>query len=259
MARHPVELGKNRKKIMPKKLEGKVAVITGGTEGIGLATAKLFVKEGAYVFITGRRQKELDEAAKAIGGNVSGVQGDVAQLADLDRLYETISRVKGRIDIVFANAGVGEFVSFGAVTEEHFDKLFNINVRGTLFTVQKALPLLKDGGSIILNGSVASVKGTAAFGVYAASKAAIRSFVRTWTTDLKDRHIRSNVVSPGPINTPLVSRQSKDVIARIVSTIPMGRMGEPEEVAKVALFLASDDSSFVTGIELFVDGGRAQI
>jgi NAD(P)-dependent dehydrogenase (short-subunit alcohol dehydrogenase family) len=240
---------------MPKKLEGKVAVITGGTEGIGLATARLFVKEGAYVFITGRRQKELDEAVQAIGTNVSGVQGDVAKLADLDRLYEIVSKVKGRIDIVFANAGVGEFVPFGAVTEEHFGKLFNINVRGTLFTVQKALPLLKDGGSIILNGSVASVKGTAAFGVYAASKAAIRSFVRTWTTDLKDRRIRSNVVSPGPINTPLAA----DVIARIVSTVPMGRMGEPEEVAKVALFLASDDSSFVTGIELFVDGGRAQI
>jgi NAD(P)-dependent dehydrogenase (short-subunit alcohol dehydrogenase family) len=167
--------------------------------------------------------------------------------------------VKGRIDIVFANAGVGEFVPFGAVTEEHFDKLFNVNVRGTLFTVQKALPLMNDGGSIILNGSVASVKGTAAFGVYAASKAAIRSFVRTWTTDLKDRHIRSNVVSPGPIRTPLASRQSPDVIARIVSTVPMGRMGEPDEIAKAALFLASADSSFVTGIELFVDGGRAQI
>ena len=242
---------------MPKKLEAKIAVITGGTEGIGLATAKLFVKEGAYVFITGRRQKELDEAVKAIGSNVSGVQGDVAKLIDLDRLYETVA--KGQIDIIFANAGVGEFVPFGAVTEEHFDKLFNVNVRGTLFTVQKALPLLKNGGSIILNGSVARVKGTAAFGVYAASKAAIRSFVRTWTTDLKDRRIRSKVVSPGPINTPLASRQPPDVIARIVSTIPMGRMGEPDEVAKVALFLASDDSSFVTGIELFVDGGRAQI
>jgi NAD(P)-dependent dehydrogenase (short-subunit alcohol dehydrogenase family) len=244
---------------MFKRLEGKTAVITGGTEGIGLAAAKLFVKEGAYVFITGRRQKELDEAVKVIGANVSGVQGDVAQMADLDRLYETVAKIKGRIDIVFANAGVGEFVPFGAVTEEHFDMLFNINVRGTLFTVQKALPLLKDGGSIILNGSVASVKGTSAFGVYAASKAAIRSFVRTWTTDLKERRIRSNVVSPGPINTPLVSRQSADVIARIVATVPMGRIGEPEEVAKVALFLASDDSSFVTGIELFVDGGRAQI
>jgi NAD(P)-dependent dehydrogenase (short-subunit alcohol dehydrogenase family) len=244
---------------MPKRLEGKIAVITGGTEGIGLATARLFVKEGAYVFITGRRQKELEAAVKAIGTNVSGVQGDIGKLPDLDRLYETVAKVKGRIDIVFANAGVGEIVPLGAVTEEHFDKVFNINVRGTLFTVQKALPLLKDGGSIILNGSVASVKGTAGFGVYGASKAAIRSFVRTWTTDLKDRRIRSNVVSPGPINTPLLSRQSAEAIARIVSTIPMGRMGEPEEVANVALFLASDDSSFVTGIELFVDGGRAQI
>src|SRR5487761_1837513 len=214
---------------MTKKLEGKTVVITGGTEGIGLATAKLFVKEGAYVFITGRCQKELDEAVKAIGANISGVQGDVTQLADLDRLYETVSK-KGRIDIVFANAGVGEFVPFGAVTEEHFDKLFGINVRGTLFTVQKALPLLNDGGSIILNASVASVKGTAAFGVYAASKAAIRSFVRTWTTDLKDRHIRSNVVSPGPINTPLANRQSTDVIARIVYTIPMGGRGNPRNV-----------------------------
>src|SRR5258708_18271702 len=244
---------------MTNKLEGKTAVIPGGTEGIGLATAKLFVKEGDYVFIMARREKELDEAVTAIGSNVTGVQRDVAKRADLDRLYETVGKVKGRIDIIFANAGVGEFVPFGAVTEEHFDKLFNINVRGTLFTVQRALPLLSDGGSIILNGSVASVKSTAAFGVYAASKAAIRSFVRTWTTDLKDRRIRSNVVSPGPINTALANRLSADVIARIVSTVPMGRMGEPEEVAKVALFLASDDSSFVTGIELFVDGGRAQI
>jgi NAD(P)-dependent dehydrogenase (short-subunit alcohol dehydrogenase family) len=244
---------------MTNKLEGKTAVITGGAEGIGLATAKLFVQEGAYVFITGRRQKELDAAVKEIGGNVSGIQGDIAQLADLDRLYQTVSKVKGRIDIVFANAGVGEVVPIGEVTAKHFDKLFNINVRGTLFTVQKALPLLNDGSSIILNGSVASVKGTAGFGVYGASKAAIRSFVRTWTTDLKERRIRSNVVSPGPINTPLLNRQSPKMIARIASTIPMGRLGEPEEVAKVALFLASDDSSFVTGIELFVDGGRAQV
>jgi NAD(P)-dependent dehydrogenase (short-subunit alcohol dehydrogenase family) len=244
---------------MTRKLEGKTAVITGGTEGIGFATAKLFVEQGAYVFITGRRQKELDQAVQAIGANVSGVQGDVAQLADLDRLYATVAKLKGHVDIVFANAGIGEFVPFGAATEHHFDKLFNVNVRGLFFTVQKALPLLRDGGSIVLNGSVASVKGTAAFGVYAATKAAIRSFARTWTTDLKERHIRTNVVSPGPINTPLVNRQSADTIARIVSTIPMGRMGEPEEVAKAALFLASDDSSFVTGIELFVDGGRAQI
>src|SRR5213080_1937870 len=244
---------------MTKNLEGKTAVITGGTEGIGLATAKLFVQEGAYAFITGTRSKELDEAVKAIGSNVSGVQGDVAQLADLDRLYETVAKVKGRIDIVFANAGVGEFVRFGAVTEEHFDKLFNINVKGTLFTVQKALPLLNDGGSIILTGSVGSVKGTPAFGVYGATKAAIRNFVRAWTVELKDRRIRSNVLSPGPTDTPIVGQQPQDAIARIVSTIPIGRMGEPDEIAKAALFLASDDSSFVTGIELFVDGGRAQI
>jgi NAD(P)-dependent dehydrogenase (short-subunit alcohol dehydrogenase family) len=240
-------------------LQGKVAVITGGTEGIGLATAQLFVNEGAYVFITGRRHKELDEAVKTIGSNVTGVQGDVAKLADLDRLYETVGKVKGRIDIIFANAGVGEFVPFGQVSEKHFDKLFNINVKGALFTVQKGLTLLNDRGSIILTGSIAGIKGTAAFGVYAASKAAVRSFVRTWTTDLKDRHIRSNVISPGPISTPLTSRQAPDVIARITSTIPMGRMGRPEEVAKAALYLASDDSSFVTGTELFVDGGRAQV
>src|SRR6266481_8561403 len=244
---------------MTKKLEGKTAVITGGTEGIGLATAKRFVEEGAYVFITGRRQKELDEAVKAIGANVSGVQGDIAQLADLDRLYETVAKVKRRIDIVFANAGVGEFAPFGAVTEEHFDRLFNINVRGTLFTVQKALPVLNDGGSIILTGSVASAKGTPAFTVYGASKAAIRNFVRGWTVELQDRRIRCNVLSPGPIATPLVDAQSPEVMEKIVSSIPMGRAGEPDEVAKAAVFLASDDSSFVTGIELFVDGGRAQI
>jgi NAD(P)-dependent dehydrogenase (short-subunit alcohol dehydrogenase family) len=241
-----------------KKLHGKVAVITGGTSGIGLATAKLFVKEGAYVFITGRRQKELDEAVKAIGSNATGVQGDVARLADLDRLYEAV-KTKGRIDIVFANAGVAEFAPLGKITEEHFDKLFGTNVKGTLFTVQKALPLMNDGGSIILNGSVASVKGTPAFGVYGATKAALRSFVRTWTSDLKDRHIRSNVVSPGPTDTPIVDGQPEDAVARIVSTIPMGRMGDPDEIAKAVLFLASDDSSFVTGIELFVDGGRGQV
>src|SRR5271163_225276 len=238
-----------------KKLQGKVAVITGGTEGIGLATAKLFVKEGSYVFIMGRRQKELDAAMKAIGSNVTGVQGDVGRLADLDRLYGAV-KAKGKLDIVFANAGVAEFAPLGKITEEHFDKLFDINVKGTLFTVQKALPLLNDGGSIILNGSVASVKGTPAFGVYGATKAALRSFVRTWTSDLKDRHIRSNVISPGPTDTPVIDGQPADAIARIVSTIPMGRMGEPNEIARAALFLASDDSSFVTGIELFVDGGR---
>jgi NAD(P)-dependent dehydrogenase (short-subunit alcohol dehydrogenase family) len=241
-----------------KKLQGKLTVITGGTTGIGLATAKLFVEEGAYVFITGRRQKELDEAVKAIGNNATGVQGDIAKLTDLDRLFDAVA-TKGRIDVIFANAGVAEFAPFGKITEEHFDKLFDTNVKGTLFTVQKALPLLNDGGSIILNGSVGSVKGTPAFGVYGATKAALRSFVRTWTSDLKDRHIRSNVVSPGPTDTPIVDGQPADAIARIVSTIPMGRMGEPEEIAKAALFLASEDSSFVTGIELFVDGGRGQV
>jgi len=239
-------------------LHGKVAVITGGTTGIGLAAAKLFVKEGAYVFITGRRQKELDEALKAIGSSVAGVQGDVSKLADLDRLYESV-KAKGRIDVLFANAGVGEFAPLGRITEEHFDKIFGINVRGTLFTVQKALPLLNDCASIILTGSAAGVKGTPAFGVYGASKAAIRCFVRGWTAELKDRRIRSNVLSPGPTDTPIIGMQPADAIARIVSTIPMGRMGEPDEIAKAALFLASDDSSFVTGIELFVDGGRAQI
>src|SRR6204780_1065265 len=241
-----------------KKLQGKIAVITGGATGIGLAASKLFVKEGAYVFITGRRQKELDDAVKAIGSNVTGVQGDIAKLTDLDRLYETVA-TKGRIDVVFANAGVAEFAPLGKITEEHFDKLFDINVKGTLFTVQKALPLMNDGGSIILNGSVASVKGTPAFGVYGATKAALRSFVRTWTVELKDRRIRSNVLSPGPIKTPLVDLQPPEAIGRILSTIPMGRMGEPDEVAKAAVFLASDDSSFVTGIELFVDGGRGQV
>jgi NAD(P)-dependent dehydrogenase (short-subunit alcohol dehydrogenase family) len=241
------------------RLQGKVAVITGGTTGIGFAAAKLFVEEGAYVFITGRRQKELDEAVKAIGNNVTGVQGDVSKVADLDRLYETIKTEGRRIDVVFANAGLGEFAALGSITEEHFDRLFNINVKGVLFTVQKALPLLNDGGSIVLTGSVASTKGTPAFWVYGATKAAIRNFVRAWTIELKDRRIRSNVLSPGPTETPLVDRQPPEAIARIVSSIPMGRMGSPEEIAKAALFLASDDSSFVTGVELFVDGGRAQI
>ena len=241
-----------------KKLQGKVAAVTGGTTEIGWAAAKLFVKEGAYVFITGRRQKELDEAVQAIGSNITGIQGDVAKLADLDRLYEAV-KSKGRIDVVFANAGVAEFAPLGKITEEHFDRLFNINVKGTLFTVQKALPLMNDGASIIINGSVASVKGTPAFGVYGATKAALRSFVRTWASDLKDRHIRSNVISPGPTDTPATDAQPADAIERIVSTIPMGRMGEPDEIAKAALFLASDDSSFVTGIELFVDGGRGQV
>ena len=240
------------------KLQGKVAVVTGGASGIGFAIAKRFVDEGAFVFITGRRQKELDEAVKAIGGNVVGVQGDVSKLQDLDRLYETV-KAKGKIDVLVANAGVGEFAPLASLTEEHFDKLFDLNVKGTLFTVQKALTLLNDGGSIILIGSVASVKGTPAFGAYGATKAAVRNLVRAWTVELKDRRIRSNVLSPGPIKTPLVDRQPPEAIARILATIPMGRMGEPDEVAKAAVFLASDDSSFVTGIELFVDGGRGQV
>jgi NAD(P)-dependent dehydrogenase (short-subunit alcohol dehydrogenase family) len=240
------------------KLRGRVAVITGGTTGIGLASAKLFVQEGAYVFITGRRQKELDEAVRAIGSNVTGIQGDVAKLEDLDRLYETIGK-KGRLDIVFANAGFGEFAPLDKITEQHFDALFNTNVKGALFTVQKSLPLLNDGGSIILTGSVAGSKGTPAFGTYGATKAAVRNFVRAWTVELKDRRIRSNVLSPGPTETPAIGQQPADAIARILSTIPMGRIGEAHEIAKAALFLASDDSSFVTGIELFVDGGRAQV
>jgi NAD(P)-dependent dehydrogenase (short-subunit alcohol dehydrogenase family) len=240
------------------KLQGKVAVVTGGTEGIGLAVAKLFVAEGAYVFITGRRQQELDDAVKMIGTNVTGVQGDVANLDDLDRLYDTV-RARGRIDVVLANAGVGEFVPLEGVTEKHFDKIFSVNVKGVLFTVQKALPLLNDGGSIILVGSVAGVKGTPGLAVYGASKAAIRNFVRGWTVELKDRRIRSNVVSPGPIATPLTVAQPQDAMEKLVSSIPMGRIGEPDEVARAALFLASDDSSFVTGTELFVDGGRAEI
>src|SRR6202522_4189807 len=211
-----------------KKLQGKLAVITGGTTGIGLAAAKLFVREGAYVFITGRRQKELDEAVQAIGSNVTGVQGDIAKLTDLDRLYEAVA-TKGKIDVVFANAGVAEFAPLGKITEEHFDKLFDINVKGTLFTVQKALPLLNAGASIILTGSVASIKGTPAFWVYGATKAAIRNFVRGWTMELKDRRIRSNVLSPGPIDTPLVKQQSAEVIERIVSTVPVGGIGTTDE------------------------------
>lgn len=240
------------------KLQGKAAVVTGGSTGIGLAVAKRFVAEGAYVFITGRRKKELDDAVDEIGDNVTGVQGDVTNLDDLDDLYKTVQS-RGRIDIVVANAGVGEFAPLESVTEEHFDKIFNTNVKGMLFTVQKALPALNDGGSIILTGSVASAKGTPAFTVYGSSKAAVRNFVRGWTVELKDRRIRCNVLSPGPIATPLVDAQTQEVMAELVSSIPMGRAGQPDEVAQAAVFLASDDSSFVTGIELFVDGGRAQI
>jgi len=241
------------------KLEGKIAVITAATSGMALATAKLFVEEGAYVFITGRRQDKLDEAVQLIGRNVTAVQGDAANLNDLDRLYETVKREKGRIDILFASAGLGEFAKIGEVTEEHFDKTFNLNVRGTLFTVQKALPLFSDGGSIFMNGSIASIKGFPAFGVYAASKAAVRSFARTWLNDLKDRKIRVNVLSPGTIDTPILDPLGPDAKASFAAMIPRGEMGRSEEIATVALFLASDDSSFVNGIELYVDGGMAQI
>jgi NAD(P)-dependent dehydrogenase (short-subunit alcohol dehydrogenase family) len=249
-----------------KKLEGKIAVITGGNSGIGLATAQRFVSEGAYVFITGRRQSELDEAVKQIGTNVSGIQGDVSNLADLDRLYAAVKKQKGRIDILFANAGVGELAPLGTITEAHFDKTFGINVKGLLFTVQKALLLLQDGGSIILNASIAASKGLEGISVYSATKAAVRSFARSWTVELKHRKIRVNAISPGQIDTPGIrtgmmqnEEQIKQFMASQVATIPLGRMGNPDEVANVVSFLASDDSSFITGIELFVDGGAAQI
>jgi NAD(P)-dependent dehydrogenase (short-subunit alcohol dehydrogenase family) len=244
---------------MMGKLAGKIAVITGGSSGIGLATAQRFVAEGAYVFITGRRQAELEAAVERVDRNVRGVQGDVAKLADLDRLYDTVRTEQGRLDIVFANAGAGELALLGSITEEHFDQTFTVNVKGTLFTVQKALPLLHAGGSIILTGSIAGVKGFPGFGVYSATKAAIRSFVRSWTSELQDRHIRANVISPGTIDTPILAPLPQEAIAQILSTVPMGHMGEPDEIAKAAVFLASDDSSYVTGIELFVDGGAAQI
>ena len=247
------------------KLAGKVAVITGGSTGIGLATAIKFVEEGAKVYITGRRQAELDAAIQLIGKNAVGVQGDVSNLADLDRLYAKVKSEVGRVDVLFANAGVGSLVPIDQVTEEHYDKLFDINVKGLVFTVQKALPLFSDGGSIILNASVASITGMENFSVYSATKAAVRSFARTWTSDLKSRHIRVNAVSPGPIDTPILDgiadtpEAREGVKAHLASLVPMGRMGRPEELANAVLFLASNDSSFVTGIELFVDGGLAQV
>jgi NAD(P)-dependent dehydrogenase (short-subunit alcohol dehydrogenase family) len=247
-----------------KRLEGKVAVITGGNSGIGLATAQLFVTEGAYVFITGRRQTELDDAVKKIGDNVTGVQGDVSNLADIDRLYDTVKEQKGRIDVLFANAGILEVARLETISEAHFDKTLNINVKGVLFTVQKALPLFKDGGSIILTGSVNTSKAFEGSSVYSATKAAVRSFARSFTVELKSRKIRVNVVSPGPTETPMTrfsdfGVSGEQIKKSLVAAIPLGRMGSPSEVANVVLFLASDDSSFVTGIELFVDGGMAQI
>ncbi len=247
------------------KLEGKVALITGGNSGIGLATAKLFVSEGAYVFITGRRDPELAAAVKEIERNVSGIQGDVSNLGDLDRLFARIKREKGRLDIVFANAGVATYAPFGKITEEHYDSIFDINVKGLLFTVQKALPLMPDGASIILNASIVASKGLPANSVYSATKAAVRSFARTWTTDLKDRRIRVNAVSPGPIDTPGLNDLAASTgageqrLKMLSNSVPLGRLGRPDEIAKAVVFLASDDGSYITGTELFVDGGIAQV
>jgi len=249
-----------------KKLTGKVALITGGSSGLGLATAKCFVAEGAHVFITGRRQRELDAAVKEIGSSVTGVRSDVSSLADLDQLFATIKEQKGRLDILVANAGGGAFAPLEQVTEAQFDKYFGINVRGTLFTVQKALPLIPAGGAIVITGSMVSIKGIPGYSVYSATKAALRSFARTWSVDLKGRNIRVNVVSPGTVVTPaykselgLTDEQIEGFVAQAAAVTPLGRTGTPDEIAKAVLFLASDDSSFINGIELFVDGGAAQI
>jgi NAD(P)-dependent dehydrogenase (short-subunit alcohol dehydrogenase family) len=247
------------------KLEGKIALVTGGTSGIGLATAKRFVNEGAYVFITGRRDGELAAAVKETGKDVTGVQGDVSNLDDIDRLVAQIKRDKGKLDIVFANAGVAKYATFGEITEELYDQTFGINVKGLLFTVQKALPLLPDGASIILNSSIVASKGLASNSVYSATKAAVRSFARTWTTDLKTRRIRVNAVSPGSIDTPglsdlLASSPTGEQRRKMIATaVPLGRLGLPDEIAKAVVFLASDDSSYITGTELFVDGGFSQV
>ena len=245
---------------MSRKLEGKVAVITGGSAGIGLSAAKLFAEEGAYVFITGRRQAELDSAVKEIGANGAAVRADASKAADLARLFDTVKATKGRIDVLFANAGVYEFAPLDLITEESYNKMFDINVKGVLLTVQQAAPLMPDGGSIILTGSVAGSKGVEADTVYGATKAAIRSFARTWTVELKARKIRVNVLSPGPIQTPGFDVFANDELKNLLkSTVPLDRIGTPDEVAKAALFLASDDSSFVAGIELFVDGGATAV
>ena len=251
---------------MPQKLAGKVAVITGGSSGIGLATAKRFVEEGAHVFITGLRKSELDRAVNEIGRNVTGVQSDVTKSADIDRLYAAVKEQKDRLDIVFANAGTGEFAPLGQITEDHFDKQFNVNVRGLLFTVQKALPLMRRGASIVLSASIVSITGSPAFSVYSATKAAVRSFARTWCVDLKEQGIRVNAISPGVVPTPgyntslgLTKEQVDQFVQGSISNIPLGRAGSTDDIAKAVVFLASDDSSYVNGIELFVDGGLAQI
>jgi NAD(P)-dependent dehydrogenase (short-subunit alcohol dehydrogenase family) len=247
------------------KLDGKIALVTGGNSGIGLATAKEFVNEGAYVFITGRREAELARAVKEIGKNITGVQGDVSKLEDLDRLFAQIKREQGTLDIVFANAGFARYAALGSITEELYDSTFDINVKGLLFTVQKALPLLPDGASIILNASIVASKGFSSNSVYSATKAAVRSFARTWTTDLKDRRIRVNAVSPGTVDTPglsdlLASSEVGEQRKKMISnSVPLGRFGTPDEIAKAVVFLASDDSSYITGTELFVDGGIAQV
>ena len=247
------------------KFENKVVVVTGGTSGIGLATAKAFAAEGASVFITGRRQEALDQAVKTIGGRVTGVRADVSKLADIDRLYDAVQQRHPQIDILFANAGGGGFAPLGAIDEKHFDETFATNVKGVLFTVQKALPLLRDGGSVVLTGSVTGSTGTPAFSVYSATKAAVRNFARNWILDLKERHIRVNVVSPGVTDTPGLNElfgggaQADGVKAGMVADIPAGRVGQPDDVAQAVLFLASDAASFVNGAELFVDGGMTQI
>jgi NAD(P)-dependent dehydrogenase (short-subunit alcohol dehydrogenase family) len=247
------------------KLDGKVAVITGANSGIGLASAKRFAQEGAHVFMTGRRQRELDAAVVEVGNGARGVPGDVASLADLDRLYDVVRAEAGRIDVLFANAGGGEFASLSEITEDHYERTFAVNVKGTLFTVQKALPLLVNGASVILTGSTAASTGSPAFSVYAASKAAIRSFARNWIVDLAPRRIRVNVLIPGPTSTPglhglsSTAEAKRAFVAAMEAQIPLGRMGAPDETAAAALFLASDDSSFVNGSELFADGGQAQI
>jgi NAD(P)-dependent dehydrogenase (short-subunit alcohol dehydrogenase family) len=247
------------------KLEGKIALITAGNSGIGLATAKRFVNEGAYVFITGRREPELAAALKEIGRSVTGVQGDVSDLGDLDHLFAQIKEEKGKLDIVFANAGVAKYAPFGTITEDFYDSIFNINVKGVLFTVQKALPLMPDNSSIILNASIVASKGFASNSIYSATKAAVRSFARTWTTDLKDRRIRVNAVSPGSTDTPGLSEllasseTGQERLKMISNSVPLGRLGTSDEIAKAVVFLASDDSSYIAGTELFVDGGFAQV